>query len=76
MSAMDDTQEALALTVNGEAMSVPAATTVAGLLRLLGIKPEQAAVERNGEVVPRRLHGEQALAAGDTVEVVTFVGGG
>jgi thiamine biosynthesis protein ThiS len=33
-------------------------------------------VERNHEVVPRASHAHTALAAGDRLEVVTFVGGG
>lgn len=66
----------IALQVNGEPRRVPAGTTVLGLLQELRIPPEQAAVERNGEVVPRRLHGATALVAGDVLEVVTFVGGG
>jgi len=34
------------------------------------------AVERNGEVVKQARHGEQRLASGDVLEIVTFVGGG
>ncbi len=68
--------EGAQVTVNGEARVVPAGTTVLGLLQMLKVKPEQAAVERNGEVVPRRQHGETTLCAGDVLEVVTFVGGG
>lgn len=69
-------ERAIELTVNGEARVVPAGTTIAGLLEVLGLQPGQAAVERNGEVVPRARHGETALSAGDVLEVVTFVGGG
>ena len=64
------------LRVNGEQREVPVGTTVAGLLASLGVAQGQAAIERNGEVVPRRLHAEQVLAEGDVIEVVTFVGGG
>jgi sulfur carrier protein len=34
------------------------------------------AVERNGAVVKRARHGEETLAPGDVLEIVTFVGGG
>lgn len=70
------TAPAIEISVNGEKREIESGTTVRGLVELLRLQPGQVAVERNGEVVPRRLHGEQALAAGDTVEVVTFVGGG
>ncbi|MGH7295350.1 MAG: sulfur carrier protein ThiS [Polyangiaceae bacterium] len=34
------------------------------------------AVEVNREVVPRARHAEHAIAPGDVIEVVHFVGGG
>ena len=37
---------------------------------------QRIAVERNGEIVPRAQYGAAVLAEGDTVEVVSFVGGG
>ena len=38
--------------------------------------PKRVAVERNGDIVPKARYGETVLADGDTVEVVSFVGGG
>lgn len=64
------------ITVNGEAHEVPGSITVRGLIELLGLTEGPVAVERNGEVVPRAEHPSTQLAAGDTVEVVHFVGGG
>ncbi|MCC6551903.1 MAG: sulfur carrier protein ThiS [Polyangiaceae bacterium] len=64
------------LTVNGEPREVPAATTVRGLVELLGLTEGPVAVERNGEVVPRAEHASTALGDGDAVEIVHFVGGG
>ena len=69
-------QEDLTLTVNGAVHRLPAGSTVLDLLRTLGVPADQAAVERNGDVVPRREHGAQLLGDGDTIEVLTFVGGG
>src|SRR5690606_25951841 len=40
------------------------------------LDPKKVAVERNLEIVPRSLHGETALAEGDKIELVQFVGGG
>ena len=34
------------------------------------------AVERNGEIVPKAQYDKTLLADGDTIEVVSFVGGG
>ncbi|MCE9571601.1 MAG: sulfur carrier protein ThiS [Deltaproteobacteria bacterium] len=64
------------ITVNGETRQVPEGTTVLALIALLGLADRRVAVERNREVVPRARHGETALAAGDRLELVTFVGGG
>ena len=38
--------------------------------------PQRIAVERNGEIVPRRTYGETVLQDGDVLEIVSFVGGG
>jgi sulfur carrier protein len=64
------------VTVNGEAHDVAAATTVRGLVELLGLTEGPVAVERNGEVVPRAEHAAVEIADGDVIEIVHFVGGG
>ncbi len=61
--------------VNGEHREVAAATILA-LVEELGLDVRKVAVERNLEIVPRSLHGATALAEGDRVELVQFVGGG
>ncbi len=62
--------------INGQTRTVNAGTTIAGLIVELGLGDRRVAVERNREVVPRAIHATTALAAGDRVELVTFVGGG
>lgn len=62
--------------VNGETQDLPEGLTVAGLLTHLRLRSERVAVERNGSVVKRARHADEALADGDVLEVVTFVGGG
>jgi sulfur carrier protein len=62
--------------INGQQRLVHEGTTVATLIGELGLAGKPVAVERNREVVPRALHGSTVLAAGDRLEVVTFVGGG
>jgi len=64
------------ITLNGERREVPGPLTVGGLLRLLGLRPEQVAVEVNRDLVTRSRHDEAGLAEGDVLEVVTLVGGG
>ncbi|GGZ86476.1 sulfur carrier protein ThiS [Novosphingobium arvoryzae] len=65
----------LALIVNGEPRRA-APGTVADLVRSLELDPAKVAVERNGDIVPRSTLSDVALADGDTLEIVHFVGGG
>ena len=46
------------------------------LVEALGLDVRKVAVERNLEIVPRSLHATTALAEGDRIELVQFVGGG
>jgi thiamine biosynthesis protein ThiS len=64
------------LTVNGEAREVAAGATIEALVALLGLDRRKLAVERNLEIVPRSLFAATALADGDRIEIVAFVGGG
>ena len=66
----------LAIHVNGEPRTMPAGSSVADLVLVLGLVPTQVAVERNKEIVRRADHAATALADGDRIEVVTFFGGG
>ncbi|MDP9035752.1 MAG: sulfur carrier protein ThiS [Myxococcota bacterium] len=64
------------VTVNGSPREVPDGLTVRALVELLGLTQGPVAVEVNRSVVPRARHGEHAIAAGDLIEIVHFVGGG
>ena len=64
------------LTVSGEPQDLPGATSVAALRARLGLAAARVAVEINEDVVPRGTYETRALAAGDRVEIVHFVGGG
>ena len=68
--------ESIDVVVNGEPRTVAHGTTVATLIESLGLADRRVAVERNREVVPRAQHSSTVLAAGDRLELVTFVGGG
>lgn len=65
----------LSITVNGEAHRALAGT-IADFVRSLELDPAKVAVERNGEIAPRSSLGAIALADGDVLEIVHFVGGG
>ena len=66
----------LEVTVNGEALLMPAGASVSDLLARLRIATPRVAVERNREIVPRAKYPETRLEAGDALEVVELVGGG
>ena len=64
------------ITINGEVAKVEDGATVSSLLAARNLAGKRVAVERNGEIVPKGLHGEARLAAGDRIEIVVAVGGG
>jgi|TARA_R110000868_G_scaffold26347_7_gene101578 thiamine biosynthesis protein ThiS len=66
----------LQLTVNGEARQIVPDSSVADLVRELGLDGRKIAVERNLEIVPRSRYALDSLADGDRIEIVAFVGGG
>ncbi len=68
--------ETRSIVVNGKDLSVPAGTTVTGLLDRLSIGRESTAVERNREIVPRSHHEHTTFEDGDRIEIVTAIGGG
>ena len=51
-------------------------TSVATLVRELGLEAKRIAVERNGAIVPRSRYEATLLQNGDTLEIVAAVGGG
>jgi len=66
----------LAIVVNGEERRVRGPASLLDLLAHLGLDPRTVVVELNREIVRRPELGETALADGDAVELVHFVGGG
>ncbi len=64
------------LTVNGEDRRFGALASLLDLVGQLGLDPRKVAVERNLEIVPRSAYGRTALADGDRIEIVHFIGGG
>lgn len=66
----------LAITVNSHAQTVNPGTSVQDLLHHAGHQGKRLAVELNGAIVPRSLHGSTLLQQGDMLEIVIAVGGG
>ena len=66
----------IAVCVNGEPREVRAGTSVAELLRELGFGGRRVAVAVNRDVVPRAVHEERGVLAGDRIEILEAVGGG
>ena len=64
------------LTVNGQPREVPPGATIAQLLADLKLPARGVAVEVNLQLIPGARHGEFLLSDGDTLEVVSLVGGG
>lgn len=77
MTSQASADASLALTVNGDPRAVPAGTTVGALLAALALDPRLVVVEHNREILrDRDALGRIALADGDVLEIVHFVGGG
>lgn len=64
------------ITVNGEPQAVAQGATLLALLDALDLDPRAVVVEHNRAIVRRPRLGEVALAPGDAIELVHFVGGG
>ncbi|MGN0814952.1 MAG: sulfur carrier protein ThiS [Candidatus Coproplasma sp.] len=63
------------ITVNGKSVDA-AGKTVAEYLETTSYDVKRIAVERNGEIVFKSQYAQTVLQDGDSIEVVSFVGGG
>jgi sulfur carrier protein len=65
-------------TINGHVstLELSADPTLDKLIAALELKGDRIAVEHNGVIVPRAQWVETAVAEGDRLEIVHFVGGG
>jgi thiamine biosynthesis protein ThiS len=66
----------ISITLNGDVRAVPAGLDLPALLAHLGLHPETVVVEHNRRIVRRNELAGVPVSAGDTVEIVHFVGGG
>ncbi|CAN5122018.1 hypothetical protein BH18GEM1_BH18GEM1_06720 [soil metagenome] len=68
--------EGFDIDVNGETRAARAGMTVEELLLGHDLDPDVVVVERNGAILRRGQFADTALAPGDAIEIVHFVGGG
>jgi sulfur carrier protein len=64
------------VTINGESHFFDAGSTLADVLKKLGLEPERVAIELDRGIVKRELWGATSVEAGAEIEIVRFVGGG
>jgi sulfur carrier protein len=64
------------VTVNGAARCFERPLAVNQLVAELALSGKKIAVEKNGEIVPKSVHGSTLVADGDRLEIVVAVGGG
>lgn len=62
--------------INGEYIENLKDKTVAAYLMESGYDINRVAVERNGDILPKIQYDSTILQDGDSVEIVSFVGGG
>lgn len=53
-----------------------AGMTIEEYLKNTDYDPKRIAIERNEEIIPKSAYGAVVLNDGDSVEIVSFVGGG
>jgi len=66
----------MSLTVNGRPEPLPSPATLDGLVDALKLTGQRLAIEHNGQIVPRSLWEQTAVADEDRVEIVRAIGGG
>ncbi|HLK87572.1 MAG TPA: sulfur carrier protein ThiS [Candidatus Binataceae bacterium] len=65
-----------AIQLNGEQYTIEGDAGLLALLERLKMRRNRVAVEINRSIVPRARYDTTRLQAGDTVEIINFVGGG
>ncbi|MCL1880948.1 MAG: sulfur carrier protein ThiS [Oscillospiraceae bacterium] len=62
--------------VNGEKINVDGEIVLSEFLRKQNYSEERVAVEKNGNIVPKKDFKQTKLSSQDKLEIVSFVGGG
>ena len=64
------------ISVNGEKMQCPVNMNLKEFLESRGYYIKFVATECNGQIIPKAAYEKEIVEDGDTLEVVSFVGGG
>jgi sulfur carrier protein len=70
------TPATIRITVNGEPREFPDGLSLGGVLEHFALDPRAVVVELNRAIVRRAVLDQTPVRAGDTIEIVHFVGGG
>lgn len=62
--------------INGEEVTNAAGKTIMEYLTEVGYDSRRVAIERNGSIIPKKSYEEVIITEADTIEIVSFVGGG
>lgn len=62
--------------VNGKDEEYPEKLSILGYAVLKGYRTDRIAVERNGLIVSKKDYADTEIQDGDSLEIVSFVGGG
>ena len=62
--------------INGEEFKLQTGTTLVDILSKKNYPLDRVAIELNGEIVPKASYETIALSDADSIEIVSFVGGG
>ncbi|HEU5375703.1 MAG TPA: sulfur carrier protein ThiS [Ktedonobacteraceae bacterium] len=66
----------ITISANGQPRAVRAGSTIADLLREVSVTPSHVVVQMDGAIIPRGEFEQTILHEGNTLEIVTLVGGG
>ncbi|MEZ5460789.1 sulfur carrier protein ThiS [Dokdonella sp.] len=64
------------ITLNGNEREIGDNVSLLELLESTGFGGKRVAVEINRQIVPRSMHAERRILAGDRIEIVHAIGGG
>lgn len=66
----------MVIKINGKEQVIEEISNLIDLVNSKGLNPGAIVVEHNLEVIPKDMWSEVSIAEGDTIEIVSFVGGG
>ncbi len=73
---MNDSAPAIRVQINGETRAVTPGQSLADVIAGLGLPPQAALVEHNGQALLRSEWDGRQLAEGDRLEILRIVAGG